>query len=444
MTTAPRPRRFKTVLMDRLLAVWQEVGVGEMVIQAEIEFEHPLELPRLRRAVFLLLAEHPVLGCRFVIDRGKTFWEETPGAADVAFQEVDPETYQILKHESLKLHGDCQILVAATPNRSGHRLLVRVSHVASDAGGVREILWDLARSYTQLRLEPDYRPTPRPLSGRSPFQIVRHIPLRSWLWLPFEFMKAVVSGLHPLDTHTVHFDDTPHDAVEYVVRHISATETRRLRAFALRFDATLNDLLVAAWYRALAKIGGWNGGSALRLQMTVDMRRWYLPARRGGSICNLSAYEYPYLGHELVETLEDTLVRVASLTRVRKNRGIGLLLYLPILTTAWMPYPWGRRWFRSSLGGKLFLRNYPPVLTNMGPITAEDVTFDTPAQSAYLLTPPIHRPLLGAGLSGYAGCLTLSGGTTPTGAPHLATLLDAVLEELSVVASGAPSPQNVT
>ena len=65
--------------------------------------------------------------------------------------------------------------------------------------------------------------------------------------------------------------------------------------------------MIAAFYRALAKAEAWDGRAALRIQTTVDLRRWYIPSGKAEGICNLSTYEHINLGREREGLCRDTV-----------------------------------------------------------------------------------------------------------------------------------------
>jgi hypothetical protein len=66
----------------------------------------------------------------------------------------------------------------------------------------------------------------------------------------------------------------------------------------------------------------------------------------------------------------------------------------------------------------------------MGPISFEDVDFGIRPRSAWLLCPPIYPPIFGAGVTGYAGSLTLSAGSRLAALPFIERFLDRMLAEL--------------
>ena len=108
--------------------------------------------------------------------------------------------------------------------------------------------------------------------------------------------------------------------------------------------------------------------------------------------------------------------------------GDRMLACAPILAA--LSYTSLKGFFRKVFAAGLKDHNQPNVFTNLGPIAPETVDFGIAAREAWLLTPPIYPPFFGAGVSGYAGMLTLSAGAPAGALPFIEGFLDCVIAEL--------------
>ena len=95
-------------------------------------------------------------------------------------------------------------------------------------------------------------------------------------------------------THALPVKDGPRTPLTFIHRDIPPDRVLRLSEYGQMQGATVNDVLVAAFFRALAAEGDWDGKKQLILTTTVDLRR-YLPAGWNKAITNLSGPEYPSL-----------------------------------------------------------------------------------------------------------------------------------------------------
>ncbi len=58
-------------------------------------------------------------------------------------------------------------------------------------------------------------------------------------------------------------------AGECITRRIDKEKTTHLIEYAKKYNATINDVILAAIFRALSKIGEWDAKAALRIGITI-------------------------------------------------------------------------------------------------------------------------------------------------------------------------------
>jgi NRPS condensation-like uncharacterized protein len=165
--------------------------------------------------------------------------------------------------------------------------------------------------------------------------------------------------------------------------------------------------------------------------MTVDLRQWYLQTKKAEGVCNLSAGEYINLGTDIGHDFAATLQRVCTITKGRKANWVGinqLIGAFPILLS--MPQSLLEGNFRKAGQRLIDKHNLSPGFTNMGEIDRDSVTFDVAPSSARLLTPPTYPPHFAAGMSGYAGTLTITAGAYASQKNLVEQFLNAMVAEL--------------
>ena len=82
------------------------------------------------------------------------------------------------------------------------------------------------------------------------------------------------------------------DGIAFSVRRLEAERVRGLRARGRAGGATLNDLLLAAYFRAPIALFDPPAGEPLPVQVPVDLRR-YVPGKASAAVCNLSSAVWP-------------------------------------------------------------------------------------------------------------------------------------------------------
>ncbi len=196
----------------------------------------------------------------------------------------------------------------------------------------------------------------------------------------------------------------------YVIRHIEDPSLTRLKKFGRQHDATINDLLIAAFYMAaLTHLEPLNKTS-LPIQFTVDMRR-YIKDNSDTGIANLSSAVDVWLPANINLCFEDVLMETCrQLKRIKqRNPGLGATIALDLLFLA--GYARARSIFMRNISSGLQARNANPILSNFGRLDDELLNFDGRAvRRAYLVGPNLLVPGLMMCASGFRRSLTLSVG----------------------------------
>jgi NRPS condensation-like uncharacterized protein len=176
---------------------------------------------------------------------------------------------------------------------------------------------------------------------------------------------------------------------------------------------------------------GWDRTTQLRCSTTVDLRRWYLPGCKAEAIANLSGLEFVNLGTDPGKSFEDTVRKVTSFTRRRKQNWIGLSHYPAIMRFgSGVRYDKLRIFFTKLQEKDIKSRAIFPMFTNLGPIAPDRLRFDSPPVEARIMVPAGYPPFFGIGISGYNGGLTVSAAAFPETREKVNAILDSMLAEL--------------
>lgn len=423
------PSHLPAVVFDRLLDSFR--AIGEMMIQLELHLGARVDAPRLARALELAWDAEPVLGCRYVAGGWRSRWERlAPGERGGLRVARDEAEFERFKHEPIRSERGPQLVACLWPRDGGDRVLFKIGHRAGDTGGLKEAAALVADLYARLAVDPAHVPVPNVGGERGVGQITRRVPLLAWPRIYLNSLREMLSNGVPLRTRALVLTGAP-EPCAYVCRHLERERVAHVVDFARARDGTINDALIAAFLRAIAALTPPDPGARFRLMTTVDLRRWYLPSGRGGAICNLSAFEFPNVGADAGANLAETLARVTAFSRARKASWLGLNGVAGTLPSlVFLPPGWLNLLMRTISRFTLGTGNAPNTLTNLGPIDPESVRFDGVPDRAFLLAPPMYAPILGVGLSGYQGTLTLSAAVPVESAATVERFFDQVVREL--------------
>ena len=406
----------------------------DMMIQMELELDHRLDDERLARAVELTFDAEPVLGCRFVKHPKMPYWERLKPDERAGFRPVaDDAQYEAFKIESLDETIGPQVKAFLQHTSNGDRLLIKVGHIAADAGATKEVVGIISSIYTRLGKKPDFRPEPNVRGSRSIHQVLDRVPWYAYPRIYLNYWGQEWAKNVPPQSCNMPVEKGPPGRPVFVLRHLSEERVKRMAAFGRKLcGAKINDLFITAMLRAMARLGERGNGANLRLMTTVDLRR-YLPGGRGEGICNLSAIVGTNLGTEIGNDFSATLERVTAQTRRGKAFWYGLHDYVGLIPViAHVPYVPMKKFFNALVRFGISKGSFSSGMTNLGPILKERVTFDAPARRAWLLPPPTYPPAVITALSGYRGTLTFSAGVHPQYMRKVSPdkIFDAILNEL--------------
>ena len=200
------PDRFPARLMDRYSD--QQTLLSEMMIQLEMEFNKELDAERLAKAIDLTLDAEPVLGCRFMDNSYRPFFERLDVNKRPAFFLANSQNeYETFKTSSIDHKTGPQISVCLWHSSNSDRLLLKASHHVTDAAGIKDIVAILSDTYRRLSDNPAYRPSPNIKEQRSLREVIKHIPLHAY---PRIFLRGIRSILYcfiPPHAHSLYTSD---------------------------------------------------------------------------------------------------------------------------------------------------------------------------------------------------------------------------------------------
>jgi NRPS condensation-like uncharacterized protein len=412
--------------------------IGDMLIHCVLVFNGRMDEVRMARAIRLSLDAEPVLGCRFVHGFWRGQWERRDDLDSLQICEVvpvsDPDAaiQDFLTLPIDPLEGPqvkARILRSETDT-----LCLKVNHMAADAGGVKAYAGLVSGIYRSLGRNPGYQACPN-TGSRSLWQVGRQMDTAQRLriicrgyrnavsdWIPGEQLSVMLHAGQPVDPG-------------FSIRRIGPGRFNLLKSYGRQWGATLNDIIIAAWFRALFKETESEQAIPFRMLTTADLRR-FMPGRQSQAICNLSGFIHLNIGKRRGWHFHDTLMRVQDEMRAQKKEvlGLGDIVTLGLLAKL-IPLDWYK------VMAEAFLRRHIdraiplyPAMTNMGIIPLDRLAFETPGlRDAYLTAPLIFPPYFILGLSGFTDSITLSIGfcQKTLNRPIIENLLDRVEEELS-------------
>ena len=416
---------------DVEIQAWEQVGAGDFGVTMEMEFAVQLDLALFRRAVDLLLVAEPMLVARLRVEAEVAQWEPMDGESpQVLFITEDTDEYERLRYRSPVATRGPQIAIYLYRGDSGDRVHVKVTHQLVDGTAQLALVARLAEIYSRLAEDPSYLPQTNLATVRDFSQVTRNLPRLAYLGIVWDLCKFAFAFGFPRATHGLGLPEGQHLPWVYLIRDIPRERMTSLATYGRARGATLNDIFLAAFYRTLLSRRQWDGKSGLRILVTVDLRQWYIPAGQSDAICNLSAFELPFLGRHPGANFESTLERVKEVMGARKRNRPGLATAL----VAW-PRPRHQGLPPSRLERTRVGWEQPgvPMLTNGGRIDGQRLSFGghSPVHARHLAL-SVRLPHLLISISGFNGAMTMSCAAPEAAREEIESILDMILANLPV------------
>lgn len=277
------PTRFPATGADSAISITRAVTNHRIGMRLTFD-PGQLDPDRLATAVRLSLDAEPILGCAFRTDERKAYWSRMPSLDEASFfsrtESDDPDgDMDHFQAGEIPDEGP-QVAVALFRAGDADHVGIKVSHVVADGQAAKQYAYLLADIYSHLATDSSYVPQPN-LASRPTGNDV-------WVHLTSEQRREArraKSWANP--TWVVPSKDTSGQGLTFRTAFVEPDVFRRLKDYGKQRDATVNDLMLSAVFRACVRLFDPPAQKPLSLMCTAELRR-YLPDPERLPISNIS------------------------------------------------------------------------------------------------------------------------------------------------------------
>ncbi|MBS7526046.1 hypothetical protein KHM83_05115 [Fusibacter paucivorans] len=391
--------KYKAEIFDKVQHLYQETGFNDHQLHSTIRFKGKVNVEILEKAVMMLLDTIPILSCAYRHDHGRDYWKKIKivDKRDVLLIVHDQRTFDYYCTSKLNALNAPQInmcLYAAEHDTLG----IIMNHMVSDAAGFKQCLYLLSQFYSNLMVSPHYRPNYKIYGDRSLKGIMKRIPLRRRL------ISLIFQNKESNRASRISFPlSDESDVFPFIItRELDTLKYRQIRAYCKANDVTVNDVFLAAYYRALIKKLQVET-AFFELPIMVDMRR-YLGHHEFNALSNFSSTVIMNIPVDRAEGFDETVAKINREMMHKKASDIGVngLVKLQLI----FKMLGDRQGFKTV---KNHLNNPPICMTNVGAIDASKLIFKgVEIENAFVCGSIKYRPHFQVALSGFQETLTLS------------------------------------
>ncbi len=388
-------------------------GMGNFQIQLVMKLDGRIDFDKLFGAVRLSVDEEPVLGCRF-IEHAPPYWKRLEDIDHITFcsmEETDniEEAVHRFLESPLDMDLDPMVKVKLIRSEQYDTLCIKLNHTCCDGAGAKEYIHLLSRIYSSMGCENNpYVPEPSIRDNKDHIKALNNLGIKH----P-ELDNSMVESPRTVWPFRWKFAGQK-DITPFVVCKLPNGQLDVLSKYGKERGATINDLILTAFYRAMFKISKPPYRVPMDIGLTVDLRR-YLPDNKASAIRNFSGGIVLRVARLKDESFEGTLSRVVSLMNRKKSKNPGYQCATGAERAEMMSFHQFLAFskFISKASDAILKKCYycSPGLSNLGLISKTLIKFgDHEVTEAYIIPPVIRMPGIMLVASSYNGILTFASG----------------------------------
>ncbi len=414
--------RFKAEIFDKFQYLYDVTGFSDHQVHCVIDFEGKANAEVMEKAANLLLKAIPILS-RTYIDLGKnSYWEDAapPAWHDLFIVTSNPEGFDNFTASKTDEKTGPQIKFCLFQGKTD-RLSVVINHMVADGAGFKQCMYLFSEIYSGLITSSDYKPS-CVYDGDRGFRAIVHEQniLRRLGLLLINFKDNNQKSACEFSM------DGAGSASPFIVSHEIPEELfRNLKSCCRKSGATVNDLVLTAYFRALSEMLDIKG-KELSIPIMIDMRR-YLKDKSFKALTNLASTTIIKAAVLPDESFEATLSKISSIMNIKKSGKLGMNTFLKLDAGFGIPFVNAYR-----IMGKT-LRHPKTAMTNIGIVDPSKLVFtDLPIDNAVMYASIKYRPHLQLSVTSYNDKMTLGIGLygSDLDKEKIKTLLDYLDAEL--------------
>lgn len=329
-------RKLNAELWDKMHYLFRDFN--DRMVHVELRYDFEINIEALKTVLICFLEKAPVLHSSFTDNRIHPYWtvkdykiDDVLTVKEVSEAELDIEINNFLI-QYIPPDADIQMKVAVFNHNGKSVLCVVENHMCMDGGDLKYFMKALCRNYN------DYV-----LSGVSPIDL--RTGTRSYESVYEDFSagekrlaKNLYKNVNSKDDHGFPF--TPNsirDKSFIAKRKIPASKFDEIRFAGKKYGATINDMLLTAYFYALYELAGFDSREGISISCAVDLRR-HIKSDEGQGVTNHTAWmqcRVPERGANIFETLNYV---VQSSNQFKEDKFIGLH-GLPLLSFGYKILP---------------------------------------------------------------------------------------------------------
>lgn len=330
-------RKLNAELWDKMHYLFRDYN--DRMVHVELHYDFRIDIDALKTVITCFFEKAPVLHSSFTDNRIHPYWtvkdyhiNDILTVKEVSEEDLAEEINSFLV-QYIPPEESIQMKVAVFyygENKSA--LCVVENHMCMDGGDLKYFMKTLCKNYTDF-VQNEVSPISLRTGTRS-YEAV----YEDFTATERKMAKGLYKNINTRDKHGFPF--TPNNFIDksFIARRKLSAETfDLLRASGKKHSATINDMLLAAYFHSLYDLAQFNPNDSVSISCAIDLRR-HIKDDAGQGITNQTAWmqcRIPHKGRDIFETLDYV---VKSSNQFKQDRFMGLH-GLPLLSLGYKIMP---------------------------------------------------------------------------------------------------------
>lgn len=330
-------RKLSAELWDKMHYLFRDFN--DRMVHVELRYDYEIDLEALKTVLICFFEKAPVLHSSFVDNRISPYWRVEDYRIDdvVSVHRPEPEALDDAIDEFLTQYippeSPLQMKVAVFYCAGKSVLCIVENHMCMDGGDFKYFLKALCKNYNDY-VEKKISPIDLREGSRSYEQVYEDFSKTEQ-----RMARNLYKNVCAKDTHKFPLTpDSIRDRSFIVRRKIDAERFAKIRSAGKKHGATVNDMLLAAYFYSLYELAGYPESDSVTISCAIDLRRHIKDVSKEG-LTNHTAFmqcNIPKRGKDIFQTLA---YAKRSAERFKKDKFMGLY-GLPLLKTAYSLLPY--------------------------------------------------------------------------------------------------------
>ncbi len=298
-------RRLNAELWDKMHYLFRDFN--DRMVHVELHYDFEINIEALKTVLVCFFEKAPVLHSSFTDNRIHPYWtvkdyniNDVLTVREVEEENLSEEIDRFLM-QYIPPEADIQMHVAVFNHGGKSVLLIVENHMCMDGGDLKYFVKSLCKNYNEY-IENGISPTHLRTGTRSYESVYEDFSATEK-----RMAKKLYKNINSKDNHGFPFTSNSIQDKSFIARRkIPAEKFDLIRAAGKKHGATINDMVLAAYFYSLYELAGFSPNESVSISCAIDLRR-HLKDDEGQGVTNHTAWmqcKVPKRGDDIFKTLE--------------------------------------------------------------------------------------------------------------------------------------------